>query len=128
MNKEQKRALYESIMMDVARIVKRHINEYSQEEMMEDRRKQAKVKAYAVEVLKKYGYTPWSSDNDVYFRVSVDDYSEEKKIRSILTSALRPASDRFGSKLQVNVEMLPSGFLAAEITLPAYDQCVIPSF
>ena len=39
MNKEQKRALYESIMIDVARIVKRHINEYSQEEMMEDRRK-----------------------------------------------------------------------------------------
>lgn len=39
MNKEQKRALYESIMIDVAKIVKRHINEYSQEEMMEDRRK-----------------------------------------------------------------------------------------
>ena len=39
MNKEQKRALYESIMINVAKIVKRHINEYSQEEMMEDRRK-----------------------------------------------------------------------------------------
>jgi len=88
------------------------------------------VKAYAVEVLKKHGYKPWDrySDNDIFFRVSVDDYSEEKKIRSILTSALHPASDRFGSKLQVSVEMLPSGFLAAEISLPSYDQCEIPAF
>lgn len=97
-------------------------NGYSREG---ENRMQNSLKQVAINALERHGYKIWDNNNNTYMRVSVKDDSDGKKIERILTIALRPKEDRFGSPLKVSVEYLPSGYLAAEIYLPWFTQCGI---
>ena len=120
MTYNEKKSLYESIMKEIAKTVRDKLNEFSQEE---ENRLQTKVKQLAKDTLERRGYKVWDSDNLGYMRVSVKNYEDEDKIQRILTYALRPESNEFGSTLKVSAEHQRSGYLAAEIYLPWYTQC-----
>lgn len=74
MTYNEKKTLYESIMKEVAKTVKHHINEFTQED---ENRKQMKLKQLAIDALENRGYKVWNGEQPSYMRVSVEDYEDE---------------------------------------------------
>ena len=122
MSEEEKKALYKEIMDSIAPIIKNALitERYTEEDRIDDARKQAFVRQRAEEAVSAAGFNVHGDkNNDFFFKVNVKDFSDKALIYKKIFDALRPDPD----ELRVAAEQSIFGNICCKVYLPAFNHC-----
>lgn len=126
MTLEEKKQLYNEIMRDVlAPMVKKILSEaYTEEQRLEDERRQQRVKQKAIEALHRAGFTQtWGrEDNPFMLNVSISNSSLANRVERVLDNAFKPQAGDMSVELNYR---LGGTSPYCQIYLPAYNKCAV---